>query len=418
MLTRIFLILLSVLFAWPATASDPTWTGRAADGTAQVRLYYFWSEACPHCLAARPHVETLARRHSWIALESRELSRSAENARMYQELVQQLRQEAAVPAFLFCGELRIGWDAPETTGADLERALAACHGRLLAGEDTVKPMPAFASGRISLPWGGSLDAETLSLPVLTVVLAGLDAFNPCAFFVLLFLLSMMAHQRSRARMLVVGGIFVGFSGLMYFAFMAAWLNFFQLIGQLAWVTLIAGIVAVVIGILNVKDFFAFKQGLSLSISDGRRQDIFRRARIVLSAERLPPMVAATALLAIAANFYELLCTAGFPMVFTRLLTLHETGAGERYAYLVLYNVIYVIPLASIVAAFAFTLGARKLDERQGRLLKLLSGLMMLELGSVLLLAPERSGDVLLTLAMMAVALAATWIAARRTRPGS
>lgn len=418
MLTRILLILLSFFVLWPASASDPAWIARAADGTVQIRLYYFWSAACPHCIEARPHVEALPQRHAWIALESRELSRSADNARMYQELVQRLGQEAAVPAFLFCGELRVGWESPETTGADLERALEACRGRLLAGEELAKPMPTIASGRIGLPWGGSLDAANLSLPVLTILLAALDAFNPCAFFVLLFLLSMMAHQKNRTRMLVVGGIFVGFSGLMYFAFMAAWLNFFQLIGQLAWVTLIAGIVAVVMGILNVKDFFAFKQGPSLSISDGGRQDIFRRARIVLTAERLPAMVAATALLAIAANFYELLCTAGFPMVFTRLLTLHETGVAERYAYLALYNVIYVIPLAAIVTAFAFTLGARKLDERQGRLLKLLSGLMMLELGVVLLLAPERSGDVLLTLGMIAVALAATWLAARRTRPAS
>ncbi len=218
-------------------------------------------------------------------------------------------------------------------------------------------------------------------------------------------------------MLLVGGIFVAFSGLMYFAFMAAWLNFFLLIGQLAWITVAAGAVAVAIGVVNVKDFFAFKQGVSLSISDSGRQDIFRRARMILAADRLPAVVGATALLAIAANFYELLCTAGFPMVFTRLLTLHETGTAARYGYLALYNLIYVLPLVAIVVVFARTLGARKLDERQGRLLKLLSGLMMLELGVLLLVAPERTSDVTLTLAMIAVALGATWVAARATRPG-
>jgi cytochrome c biogenesis protein CcdA len=166
--------------------------------------------------------------------------------------------------------------------------------------------------------------------VLTLVLAGLDAFNPCAFFVLLFLLSMMAHQKSRTRMLAIGGVFAVISGLMYFAFMAAWLNVFQLFGHLAWVTLAAGALAVFVGAVNVKDFFAFEQGLTLSIPDSKKPGIFRRTRAILAAENLPAMLAATVVLAIAANFYELLCTAGFPMVYTRLLTLAELSPAGRY----------------------------------------------------------------------------------------
>ena len=128
------------------------------------------------------------------------------------------------------------------------------------------------------------------------------------------------------------------------------------------------------------------------------------------------MIAATAFLAIAANFYELLCTAGFPMVFTRLLTLADLPAAGRYAYLAAYNLIYVLPLAAIVVVFARSLGARKLSEREGRLLKLMSGLMMLGLGVLLLLAPERVSQVGIAFALMAVAVAATVLAARLTRP--
>lgn len=232
-----------------------------------------------------------------------------------------------------------------------------------------------------------MDTASLSLPVLTLVLAGLDAFNPCAFFVLLFLLSMMAHQKSRKRMLLIGGIFVLISGVMYFAFMAAWLNVFQLFGHLAWVTMAAGALAVFVGTVNIKDFFLFEKGITLSIPESKKPDIFRRARIILNAENLTAMLAATIFLAIAANFYGLLCTAGFPMVYTRMLTLADISPAERYGYLAAYNLVYVLPLALIVAVFARTLGARKLTEREGRLLKLMSGLMMLGLGSLLLLSP-------------------------------
>ncbi|MFO1419999.1 MAG: hypothetical protein U1F59_03430 [Candidatus Competibacteraceae bacterium] len=129
------------------------------------------------------------------------------------------------------------------------------------------------------------------------------------------------------------------------------------------------------------------------------------------------MLGATILLAVAANFYELLCTAGFPMVYTRLLTLSDLSAGARYGYLAFYNLIYVLPLALIVFVFARTLGARKLAEREGRLLKLLSGVMMLELGILLAAAPALLNNLWVSAALLAVALGLTALAARLTRKG-
>jgi hypothetical protein len=327
--------------------------------------------------------------------------------------------------FIFVGDwATLGYHADATTGTEIrrqvERCLAApCPDALAAiraGRAPVSLPPREAGADVlRLPLVGEVDASSLSLPLLTVTVAALDAFNPCAFFVLLFLLSMMAHQKSRARMLAVGGIFVLFSGLMYFAFMAAWLNLFQLLGELAWVTLAAGLLAVVVGAVNVKDFFLFGRGVSLSIPESRKPDLFRRTRAILTAENLPAMLAATVFLAVAANFYELLCTAGFPMVYTRLLTLGEPSAAVRYLYLALYNLVYVLPLAVIVLVFVRTLGARKLGEREGRLLKLLSGTMMLELGVLLLVAPEWLSRLGVAFALLALALAVTWIAARLTR---
>jgi uncharacterized membrane protein HdeD (DUF308 family) len=181
------------------------------------------------------------------------------------------------------------------------------------------------------------------------------------------------------------------------------------------VTLAAGALAVFVGAVNVKDYFWFEQGLTLSIPESRKPDIFRRARDILSAENLPAMIAATAFLAIAANFYELLCTAGFPMVYTRLLTLADLSPASRYGYLAAYNLIYVLPLAAIVAVFAGSLGARKLSEREGRLLKLMSGVMMLELGALLLLAPERVSQVGIAFGLLAVAVGVTFMAAKFRR---
>jgi glutaredoxin len=397
---------------WAATA----WVERDADGAPAVHLYFFWTPTCPHCTDARRDLGPLVQARPWLRLHAYDLTQDDAHAALYRAMARELGEQAAfVPALFFCGRLQVGWgrDAAE----QLARELDACRDRFAQGDGrgSAAATSAQQAAPLRLPLLGAVDPQSLSLPALTAVLAALDAFNPCAFFVLLFLLSLLTHQRQRSRMALIGGVFVLTSGLMYFAFMAAWLNVFALIGHLKWVTLAAGALALAIGAINVKDFFAFERGVTLSIPESRKPDIFRRARLILSAPSLPAMLAATILLAVAVNFYELLCTAGFPLVYTRILTLADVSGGMRYAYLAAYNLIYVVPLALIVLLFVRTLGARKLTEREGRLLKLMSGLMMLGLGGLLVLAPDLLNRLWVTVALLAAAVGSTWVAARFTR---
>jgi len=135
-------------------------------------------------------------------------------------------------------------------------------------------------------------------------------------------------------------------------------------------------------------------------------------RGLVAADNLAAMMVGAIALSIAANSYELLCTAGFPMVFTRALTLNDLPTSSYYLYLVFYNVIYVIPLLLIVGVFVATLGSRKLSEREGRVLKLLSGLMMFELGIVLVLAPAALNNVMTAVVLLVVALLLTFVLTR------
>src|SRR4030043_88063 len=123
---------------------------------------------------------------------------------------------------------------------------------------------------VYIQWIGKRDASEMSLPVITLVIAGLDSFNPCAFFVLFSLLGLLIHARSRRKMLLVGSIFVFFSGFIYFIFMAAWLNLFLFMGQVQMITKVAGLTAVLIAAINIKDFFLFKKGVSLTIPDNAK----------------------------------------------------------------------------------------------------------------------------------------------------
>jgi hypothetical protein len=170
--------------------------------------------------------------------------------------------------------------------------------------------------------------------------------------------------------------------------MAAWLNVFLAVGLTATVRWILGGVAVMIGAFNVKDFFAFGRGPSFSIPSSAKPGLYARARAVLDADVLAASLLAVAALAVAVNLIELLCTAGLPAVYTAVLTQQGLEPAAYYSYLALYIVGYIFDDSIMVAAAVFALSRRKLTERAGRWLKLLSGAVMLLLGVILIARPE------------------------------
>ena len=356
--------------------------------------------------------------YSWLKLHSLELVHQPENVQMFIDMASAFGEDArSVPTFMFCGNLISGYDSKQTTGQRLKFYLQACY--QFAKENnpdnaTVFILDSNELTSVEIPVLGNITSDDYSLPVLTILIAGMDAFNPCAFFVLLFLLSMMVHGRSRSRMALIGGIFVFFSGAIYFLFMTAWLNLFIYLGELRLMTLIAGCVAVFIALINIKDYFWFKKGFSLSVSDDAKPRLFDRIRHLLRLDSVITVIIATVVLAVVANSYELLCTAGFPMVYTRILTLQSLSAESYYLYLLLYNLIYILPLLAIVTLFTMKLGSRKLSEHEGMVLKLLSGVMMLMLGTLLIVSPQLLNNVIVAAVILRLAISISWAVVKIT----
>jgi len=251
-----------------------------------------------------------------------------------------------------------------------------------------EPSGAAPSEEIELPYFGSVRLSDWGLPLFTVIIGLVDGFNPCAMWVLVFLLSVLVNVRDRVRIFAIAGTFVLISGLAYFAFMAAWLNLFLLLGVLRPMQIALGMLALVIGVINVKDFFAFKRGVSLSIPESAKPDIYDRVRRIVSARSLTVAVSASVVLAVIVNTVELLCTAGLPALYGEILTLQKLPWWQNYAYLGLYITAYMFDDALLLAGFLITLSHRKLQEREGRWLKLISGLVILLLGAVMIAKPE------------------------------
>jgi hypothetical protein len=391
--------------------------------TAQVRLYLFWGRGCPHCSEEIEFLKTLKQKYPTLEVKDYEVWYDKQNASLFDRIIRAAGgQSVGVPGTVIGSRVFIGFNVQ--TARAIEDTIVLCRQRGCpdAMELIARPpadLPREEPKAVALPLFGEVDPTKMSLPLFTMIIGGLDSFNPCAFFVLLFLLSLLIHVHSRKKMLIIGGIFVLFSSIIYYIFMAAWLNIFLIIGQLTAITFTAGLIALATAAINIKDFFFFHTGISLVIPEQAKPRLFERMRNLLRSPSFAAMAAGTIVLAITANAYELLCTAGFPMIYTRVLTLHKLTTAQYYLFLVLYNVVYVLPLAAIVAVITVTLGARKLTEWQGRKLKLVSGLMMLSLGMVLIINPALLNNVFAAVALLGAVLIVSWVAitvTRRLRP--
>ncbi len=337
-------------------------------------LEVYVRDGCPHCTKAKEFLHKFSSERPWLAIVYRSVDHDS-NAR--DDLMRHAKAAnfwpPGVPAFRFNDQLLVGFDSPEHTG------------RLLA--DLVA-QSAINLTHVETSLFGTLSVSGLGLPLFTLAMGLLDGFNPCAMWVLLFLLSLLVHLQDRKKMALIAGTFVLVSGTVYYAFMAAWLNVFLLIGISTALRWTLGGMALAIGGLNVKDFFFWKWGFSLTIADSAKPDLYARMRAILTADKLLPSLTAVALLAVMVNFIELLCTAGFPAVYTAILVQQDLSPVAYYSYLGLYILGYITDDALMVATAVIALSNRKLTERTGRWLKLISGVVMLGLGGIMILRPE------------------------------
>jgi hypothetical protein len=242
-------------------------------------------------------------------------------------------------------------------------------------------------------------AETFPFPVFVFIIALADGFNPCAFTVLIILLSLLTHTKSKKKMGLIGGVFIATSAIMYFIFIISlmWVGSW-VFGQYGPIILkILGITVLAAGLLNLKDYFFFKKGISLTLSSKQQKEITKKARKLVkdvdTAEDKKALVAAliaTVGLAAFVNLVELGCTAILPAVYmASLFQSHGSSIGiPHLTYTAFYSIIYIIPLFAILFNFIYYFKSERITENQGRILKLAGGLLMVMFGIIMLLKPE------------------------------
>ena len=343
-------------------------------------LEVFVRTGCPHCEAAKIFLDELRRERPSLQIDIYDVAEnSVARQRLASLAVERGLANIGVPTFLIGTELIVGFLSADTTGAEIRA-------RLDQNTQGAAPSPAVES--IQTKWFGEFRVRSLGLPLFTVVIGLLDGFNPCSMWVLIFMLSLLAGLANRPKMLLIAGAFIAVEGIAYFAFMAAWLNMFLLIGLSRITELILGSIAGLAGVINIKDFWAFQRGISLSIPDAAKPGLYARMRRILQAENILAALLGTVILAVLVQAVELACTAGLPALYTRILTMQQLDRWVYYGYLALYNVAYMLDDVLVLAIGVITMSHYRLQEREGRWLKLISGIVMVGLSVVIIVKPH------------------------------
>ena len=351
-------------------------------------FYFFYSFRCPHCVEAHPFVDKLKTEYPDIVFKELEVMKVVENRELFKKMVGDLGiQGGGVPTFIFNGKFVVGFQAGHHD--KLIRQMIdlnmSDHKKDNCQSEDCKECK---ENMIDVPILGKIDAKMVSLPSFTFIIGLLDGINPCAMWVLMFLLTLLVNTKSRKKLIMVGTVFVISSAVVYFMFMTAWLNIFTFMGVSQYITIALGILALLMGLINIKEFFFFKKGISLMIPEKAKPKLFEKMRKIMNNSSFAVSLLGTIALAFFVNLIELGCTIGLPAIYTRVLSVQEISTSTKYFYMALYNAYYVIPLAVIVVLFVFTMGKYRFEEKHAKVLKLVSGILMITLGAILIFKPD------------------------------
>lgn len=390
-----------------------TASAAAATTHGQIDMLVFVSEGCPHCEAQKPFLEALAAHHDGLSVEFFELRHSARNRALFRDIAAAHGIGAgSVPTVFVGGRSWVG-DSP-LVRAQIASHVHACleRGDCPDSRDPARPLvpvaPAADDLSLNLPLLGSIDLMLQPLALATVLIAFIDGFNPCSIWVLTILLALVLHSGSRRRILIVGLTFLTVTATLYGLFITGVFGVLDLLGGIGWIHGLVALLAFLFAVVNIKDYFYFQRGLSFTIDEKHKPGIYRRIReLIREGRSTPALIVATAAMAAGIALIELPCTAGFPVLWSALVSSREIDWPSFAMLLALYLFIYLAIELVIFLVAVITMRVDRFEERHGRVLKLIGGMVMLALALVLVTAPELMNDLRAALAVFAAAVVAT-----------
>jgi len=450
----LLILLLALLMLFPATGASAQTDTPPTPGT--LTIYFFWGEGCPHCAEMEPFLDGLPARFPGVQIKKFETWNVPENQALFEDMAKAFNTEVqGVPTIFLstyynvgystdmnasieaavqnclaqgCSEpaaevlarhpdavvetIGIGAPAVSAPSAPATEAPAASPPAVTPTEAAPTENPNPGTGLLSdkheikLPLLGTVDLDKQSLLISTLLISFVDGFNPCSLWVLSVLLALTLHTGSRKKVFIIGIVFITVTAAIYAIFIAGLFSVLKVVSFIGWIQVVVALVALFFGLVNMKDYFWYKEGLSFTIAEDKRGGIFQGIRKVMDASQsIWGLIGATIVLAAGVSLVEFSCTAGFPVLWTNLLNAQNVSFGVFFGLLILYMVIYQIDELVIFFTAVYSLRASRLEEKHGRILKLIGGTLMLTLAAVMLINPNLMNNLSSSLIIFGIAFA-------------
>ena len=371
-------------FGWVG-GDIPALTSRSK---ASHQILYFWGIGCPFCERLKPQLEQLAADFPEVELRDYEVYYDRANQQLFLETTNKYGIDSHSVPLTFIGERHwIGYREhfPDEMRDEIKQ--------LLDQDSDTETTTTNTGDTISIPLLGEVNIGTMPLLLTTVLIAFVDGFNPCSIWLLTILLGILLHTRSRRKIIIVGLAFLLTTAAGYGAFMLGLLNVFLYVGYVDWIKIVVGLMALTFAVVNIKDYFWFQQGVSFTISEKHKPGIFKRMRNIINKDMSTAgMVGATIIMALGVTLVELPCTAGFPVIWSNIAAQQGVRGIEFALLFVIYLTIYLGVEIVILATAVITLKKSVFEEKHGRILKLVSGVIMLVLAYGIVFAYDALGS--------------------------
>ena len=369
-----------------------------------IDIHLFYSITCPHCKEEKAYLSELEKSDSSVRVHLYEVTENKENSALLDKVQKLIDGETPyVPYTVIGSKYRVGFS--NSTKLEIENIIKSYkegdYVDIVSGielgeinddniEEYISKSNVEVDNHVDLPVLGKVDPKKVSLPLIAVIIGLVDGFNPCAMWVLIFLISMLLGMKDKKKMWYLGSLFIGTSAAVYLLFMVAWLNFVMRVTEIRWIQIVIAVVALVGAVINIRSYLKERKkdtGCQV-VDDKKRKKIFERIKKFTHEKSLLLASLGVIALAISVNVVELACSAGLPVLFTNILALNEVSTEMSSLYILIYIFFFMLDDLIVFNVAMFTLKVTGVTTKYTKYTHLIGGLIMLIIGILLILKPE------------------------------
>lgn len=366
----------------------------------EIDIHLFYNESCPHCHKEKIYLEELKNDNKDINVFYYELGDS-KNAELFTGIKKLLDKPSNYVPYTVIGEYVLT-SFSETDGPkSIERIIDLYEEKeyrnivdeYINNKDLVldiedQEILLDESEEIELSVLGKVNPKKVSLLLLSVVVGFVDGFNPCAMWILLFLISMLIGMKDKKKMWILGITFIATSAIVYMVFMLAWLNVAVFITKISYIRLLIGIFAILFGMYNISKVFKKPKDGCEVIDDKKRKSIIEKVKDITSNKKFILAILGIIVLSVSVNLVELLCSAGLPLAFTNILAMNELSGMKHFMYIAIYIFFFMLDDLIVFIIAMVTLKVTGISTKYTKYSSLIGGIIILLIGLAMIFAPE------------------------------